>query len=296
VRKRGLKVIAQDVPVTGYVDYRDYLGELYKRAKESTSPYSYEAFAEDLGFGPINTFRLVITRQRLLSDKSAATVAKSLGLLKENRRYFLAMVRHINARSPKMKAAYFHKMLEAKQQSIVSHRDKEQMSFLSEWYHWVVLELLRLDGGVGDPQRLSEQLYPAIGADKIKRSLALLEALGLVKVDAATRRASVALDSPMLVPSDAAVGHLAMTRHHQSMLDQAKHALDTVPSEERDFNTVTIALSEANFAELMQRARDFCAAALELESRPQTRERVAQVNLNVFAMSRPWSRKSEGDQ
>src|SRR4051812_48079841 len=97
--RRTLQELAKQVPVTGYLDYRSYLQELYARAKAATSPYSYLQFAEDLGFSSNNMIRLVIAGQRRLADKSAQTIVKTLGLHHADRKYFLAMVKHATSRS-----------------------------------------------------------------------------------------------------------------------------------------------------------------------------------------------------
>src|SRR5689334_18718154 len=76
--RRTLQELAKQVPVTGYLDYRSYLQELYVRAKAATSPYSYLLFAADLGFSSNNMIRLVIAGERRLADKSAQTIVKAL--------------------------------------------------------------------------------------------------------------------------------------------------------------------------------------------------------------------------
>lgn len=289
---RLLQSILQDVPVTAFVDYRDFLAELYRRAREQqAASYSYESFAADLGFSATNVLRLVIMRKRALATSSAQTIVKALGLKHENRKYFMALVRHVNARSPKLREEFFKKMLEAKEASIVSHRDKDQLAFLSEWYHWVVLEMLRLRGAKADPQWLAEQLSLSVPADKIRRSLQLLEAIGLAVPDKAAGTMRVAEESPTLVPSDDTTARLAMTRHHQSMIENAKQALARLPSEQIEFNALTMCVSVEAFKEMQEKTKQFCAEMMAIEAREQTRECVAQLNLNLFTLTK-WKPRS----
>jgi len=285
-----LQTIARELQVTAYLDYRDFLEDLYCRAKERCTPYSYEAFAENLGFSATNVIRLVIVRQRQLSDKSAQTIVRALDLRRTARKYFLAMVRYGNARSTRLKGEHFQKMLAAKQESLISHREKDQLAFLSEWYHGVVLEMLRLDGGGVDPEWIATRLHPHVPSEKIRRSLALLESIGLIKADVPAGKMHVLQESPLLIAEDQAAGRLAMTRHHQATLDLAREALDRLPDGQREFDALTVTVSRAAFEEIKERIRQFCADVLAIESREQVRECVAQVNVNLFTLSK-WEKE-----
>jgi uncharacterized protein (TIGR02147 family) len=285
---KTLHKILNELQVTAYVDYRDFLAELYRRAKDQNGdePYSYETFASDLGFSATNVIRLVIMRKRILATSSALVIVKALGLKHENRRYFLAMVRHVNARSPKLREQCFRKMIEAKQASILSHRDKDQLSFLSDWYHWVALEMLRLQGARPDPDWLSDQMTISVPPEKLRRSLALLESIGLLACDKENGQLRVAQNSPMLVPADEVTAKLAMTQHHQSMIENAKQALVKLPDSQREYDSLTLSLSKESFKEISEKVRQFCTEVMAIESREQTRECVAQLNVNMFSLSK----------
>lgn len=271
--KRTLKCFAEGLTVTSYLDYRSYLQDLYERAKAATSPYSYLHFAEDLGFSPTNMIRLVIARKRLLADKSAATIVKTLSLRKTDRRYFLAMVKHSNARGPHSREKHFAEMLEAKQEAIAASPDSQRMIFFSEWYYPVVREMLRLETGSKDPAALSARLYPSVSAEKIKAAIELVAAV----TDA----------GPILLPEDATAGELAITQYHQAMLDVAKESVVKVPHADRDFNAVTLSVSAKTFQKIRELARAFCAAGMALESEPQPREHAIQLNLQLFKLTKP---------
>ena len=290
--KKELQSIINNMQVTAYSDYREFLADLYNRAREASSnSYSYENFAEDLGFSATNVLRLVISRKRTLAASSALTIVKALNLKYEHRRYFLAMVSYVNARSQTLREKYFKKMLQEKQASMVSHRDKDQLAFLSEWYHWVVLEMLRLQGANADPEWLAGQINFSVPADKIRRSLALLEAIGLTTKNQSTGATHVVDGSPMLVPSDDTTARLAMTQHHKSMIETSKEALVKLPAEQIEFNALTLSVSLDSFREMQERARKFCEDMMAIEAREQNRECVAQFNLNLFSLTK-WNGRS----
>lgn len=284
-----IKTLARTLTVTDYFDYRDYLRDLYERAKAAFRPYSYLRFAEDLGFSQINLLRLVIARQRLLSPKSAQTIVRTLELRKAARKYFLAMVNHVNARGGESRDHQFAKMVEAKQASVVSHRDKNQMAFFADWYHSVVSEMLRIPDLRKDPESLAAQVYPSLSADRIRESFALMESLGMIEI-APTGEARRAKDSPIVLPSDATAGHLAITKYHQEMIDAAKAAVAKVPHDEREFNAMTVTLSDAGFDRLRERIREVCAEVIAMDEAETKRERVFQLNMQLFALTKKRQR------
>lgn len=286
---KKLQTIARTLHVTAYHDYRDYLADLYERYKSESATYSYLVFAEDLGFSAINMLRLVISKQRLLSPKSAQTIVKNLNLRKAERKYFLAMVNHINARSQKLRDEYFRRMLDAKQESIVSHLDKNQMEYYASWQNAIVHEMLRLDGVDKTALGISAALEMPVSEDKVRRAMALLESIGLVAIDPATGVARRLKDSPMIMPSDATAGHLAIIQYHQGMIDLSREALAKVPAAQREFNALTLAVSVEGFQQVAAKLRDLCAELMTLENADQKREVVAQVNIQLFSLS-TWSK------
>lgn len=286
--QRILQAIAREIQVTSFLDYPDYLKELYSRAKAAISPYSYLAFAEDLGFSGTNVLRLVITRKRKLAPKSAQTIVRALDLRKEDRKYFLALVRHFNARGMDQRNEEFQKMLLAKQASVVSDEDRKQMEFYSEWYHPVVREMLRLDKSPATPENMAAMLHPTITLERLRQSLSLLESLGLIKVDRKSGRVQVVNESPMVLPEDATASHLSITKYHHAMIDAAKEAVTKVPWDQREFNTLTLNMSKDSFHELKRRIAEFCAEVMTLENAQQRRECVAQFNVQLFTLTK-WS-------
>lgn len=285
---KNLQAIAKEVPVTSFMDYRDYLQELYKRAKATISPYSYLAFAEDLGFAGTNVLRLVIARKRKLAPKSAATIVRALDLRKEDRKFFLALVKHFNARGLGQRNEEFQKMLLAKQASVVSDADRKQMAFYSEWHHPVVREMLRLSKAPEGLEAMAAILYPSITLEKLRQSLALLESLGIIKVDRKSGKVRVINESPMVLPEDATAGELSISKYHQAMIDTAKEAVTKVPWSQREIDSMTLNLSLESFGELKRRITSFCAEVMALESSEQRHECVAQFNVQFFTLTK-WS-------
>ena len=46
------KIIANQIKVTSYLTYEEFLEDFYQEAKKNIKPYSWLEFADDLGFQP----------------------------------------------------------------------------------------------------------------------------------------------------------------------------------------------------------------------------------------------------
>ncbi len=283
-----LTSIAANTPVTSYADYRDYLAELYRQVKAAVRPYSYLLFAADLGFAATNVLRLVIARQRTLTPKSARTIARVLGLAGDNRRYFLALVAFAHARGVQHRQRCFREVLAAKQAGQLPSGDQQRMAYFDDAMHTVLREMARLQQFHDDPAWVAEALYHGISPERAAKSLDLLTELGLLQRDGATGKRKVADAAPLHLPADATAGHLAVAQYHQTMLDLAKAALVEVPTARREFNALTVSLSPERFKQLRAMVRDFCAAAMAIDTEEQVRTLAVQINLQMFTLNKPF--------
>jgi uncharacterized protein (TIGR02147 family) len=288
-----LRQIAKELDVTSFLDCRAYLSELYGRMKaaKATPPsgagYSWLTFAEDLGFAPSNVIRLVAAGQRTLAPKSARQVATGLDLTRAARRYFLALAGHAAARTPKEREKYFAELLAAKAKHVATDgQEKERLAYFADWLNPVVREALRLEGGV-TPRLLAELVYSAPTEARVEGALALLEKLGLAARDAERADAWKAGDAAPVVLQLVKSSEIAARRFHQAMLELARDAVATVPAARREFDALTLNLSEASFKALKRKIRAFCAEIMALEAEAQPRDSVVQLNIQCFTVTKP---------
>jgi uncharacterized protein (TIGR02147 family) len=164
------------------------------------------------------------------------------------------------------------------------------MDYYKEWHHPVLRELVRLDDFVPDPEAIAARLYHDMTAEKVRRSLALLETLDLVAVDRETGRLHVR-DGNIVLATDEAAAQLVIARCHQAMIDAAKEAVAKVPDDQAEYNALTLSLSYDEFEELRGRIRSFCQEVMARDASQPRRECVAQLNVQLFSLTR-WKGRS----
>lgn len=290
--KRHITEIRDLVAVTGYLDYRGFLSALYEGIKAQVSPYSYLQFAADLGFSATNVLRLVIAGKRTLAPQSAQKIAKALDLKHHDRRYFLALVAFNNAKGAKLRQKRFEELLTVKHETLASEDDKRAVSYFSDWTHPVLREMMRLPGFRPEPEAIRALLYPELRIRKAEEALAFLESSSFaVRSEAGSLRLKD--DTPVTLPADQTAGHLSVLSFHEEMLDIAKECLSKVPPKRREYNALTLCVSYETLSLIKKRIRELCVEILQLEANdPKTRECVAQLNLQLFALTKPGSPES----
>ena len=85
---------------------------------------------------------------------------------------------------------------------------------------------------------------------------------------------------------DKTVGELASARFHEKMCDLAKESVTRIPAKEREMNVLTVALSEDNASKAALIMYEAAEKIFNLEQESQTADRVYQVNLQFFPLSK----------
>jgi uncharacterized protein (TIGR02147 family) len=272
------------IDVTQFTSYREFLKNLYDRIKTGRKSYSYIRFATDLGLSASNALWLVLTMRRDLSEASAQKIATSLEMPHESRKYFMLLVRHNNARDPGQREACMKELVVLKSQHFMDNgNDENTLEFFQEWYHPVLREMVALDDFKADPDWINERLFLRLLPKQIERSLALLQELKLIRYDE-TRQRYVSTGE-QIFPSRT-VGPLAAVRFHQKACENARESVTAVPSHRRDLNVMTLSISDEAAQKLKDIFHKACEEAMAMESQPQARTEVYQINVQLFALTR----------
>lgn len=96
-----------------------------------------------------------------------------------------------------------------------------------------------------------------------------------------------------MIGHEGPLGH-HLIEFHRSMLERASEALEIVPREEREFGALTLCISEVRYAELRQIIKQFrqeLHQRMESSVVAESAERVVQVNVHVFPLSKKLQRK-----
>lgn len=266
-----------------FASYREYLAQLYQELKTLDPSYSYNQFAEDLGFPPGNGVWLIITGRRKLSPMASKRIIEAMEWRLAHRRFFIALVKHNNASRLNDRDRYLQEMLAIKAEiSPDTGESSDVLTYFSEWYYPIIRELVGLQNFQSDPHWIAQKLFTKILPKQAEQALALLERLQLIRYDEVKGR-HVQTGGQIKLGGD--VRAHALVRYHEKMCDLAREAITRVPAEERDFNTLTLRLTEAKAQKVQSLLLDICKLVFEMESDEADPEaKVYQINTQIFPL------------
>jgi len=271
------------VVASKFLDYRDYLKALYVFLKAELRGYSYLRFAEDLGFSRTNVLHLIIQGRRPLTSKAAAKITAALGLLGMQKSYFATLVQYQNERDPRRREELFGALLEMKSKTLVSTAAKAQLEFFSEWFHPAIFEMTNMDEFRSDPKWIADHLQLRIRPEQVRKSLQLLEALGLIRFDAKAGRHYPTASG---VTTGDEIASVAVLRYHQKLIDMGKESLTMVDEAERDISAITICVSREQAAKIKAEIQTFRKRLMAMAEDSEDMEAVYQMNVQLFPLTK----------
>jgi uncharacterized protein (TIGR02147 family) len=228
---------------TAKASVQTVLREEFERRVYRHPRYSLRAFARDVGVSP-SRLSEVLNGQGTVSRRTAAIIAKALGLTGQDASYLAALADLENARSQTRR-----QVVEARLSTIRSQNEglvlrHDVFRVIADWYHSAILAYQSIDRRL-EPMSVARRLgiSTAVARDAIRR----LKKLGLLKSQANGYATDFSFFRTMPGnPSDAA-------RHASGqLLTKAREAIESEVVDRRAVETLIFATESSRFAEAKQ--------------------------------------------
>ena len=210
---------------------------------------------------------------------------RGCGLSEPEGRYFDALVRFNQAATHDAKGRHLQELLHLRQMRHAKPLAAAQYHLFSRWYYVVILELFRLDAaGTRDVEWLHRRVHPPIGLCELQAAVKDLVQLGLLRYD--DDKQLVRTEAMITTPDE--VQSVAITNFHIQMADLAARAVRQAPRMEREFSSLTIAISAKRYQmakrEIQAFRKRLHSILEQVDGEPK--EIVGQVNLQLFTLNR----------
>jgi uncharacterized protein (TIGR02147 family) len=269
-----------------YLDYRQYLQDYFQDKKQSLADWSYQRFAEQLGFKAKDFAYRVIKGQKNLSTDSILKMAHGLELDAVRTQYFDTLVKCNQSKHIEEKELYFGLLNTIKTQGRTTHPAQrlrqDQFQFYSKWYHSAIRSLIEMFGFKGNAKVLAASLLPRITAREAEASVALLEKLDLVQRD----RTGHFRVTQKTLTTGKDTRHILIPAYHKATIELSAKALEVTPVGERDMSNLTLGISEKTFHRFTEKLRQFRKELLEEAERDEAADRVYHLNLHLYPLSK----------
>lgn len=267
-----------------YMDYRLYLEDFlkFKRSQKlGIRKYSPSDFAAAADLKSPQYLKLVIERQRNLSEDGALKFCKALGLNKEESSEFVLLVMYNQATQPKERYDYLQKLSE--------HRAKNITNLKSP--HWLKVIIYSICEGLGGSYTIDDfktllgdkgkpaELQQCLEEMASEKAITVTEHDGKTYYEKSPGQNTLSNDIPIDV----------IKKIQADLLLLALESLFSDSPKDRDLGSFSIALTEKEFEETKFEIRKFRKSLLKnllMKRELGPGERVYQVQFQIFPVTK----------
>ena len=274
--------------VFAYLNYRDFLRDIYAEKKSKGKTFSYRYLASKTGLKSASFFTGVLQGKRNLSPHLVLKFAAAFKLNKQETAFFELLVSYNQAKTHEEKKHFFDRIICLKRPA-AKIVDADKYGFYEKWYYSAIREIAGVRPFRDDYVKLARSLTPAITAAEAKQAVELLEGLGFIIRDAAGyyQRKEATISTGQAWKS------LAIAHFQLESFELGKQAVDRFPRAERDMSTMTLSCSQATFEAIRERIGCMRQELAEMAKHDDAADRVLQCNFQVFPLCKPLPVETE---
>lgn len=266
-----------------YMDYRQYLKDRYAYEKALNKNFSYRYFARMAGLSSPGFLKMVMNRERNLTPTSINQFSKALKLTNKETDYFEALVLFNQAKTDKERDLYFERLTALKPRSKLTGLQNDQYEYFTKKYFVIIREMVSLPHFRENPAWIGKRLSPKLKPKEVEHALNVLLRLGLIKRNEAGKL--VPATASLTTPSE--VESMEIFNFHREMLNDAKEAMLSTPSEDRDITALTIPLTKKMLPEFKKRIQSFREEMIDLINKGNVNfDEVYQMNVQLFPVTK----------
>ncbi len=266
-----------------FTDFKAYLRRYFEEKKRSNPHFSYQLLARKAGFNNRGFVYNIIKGSKRISKSHCVKISLALGHDKNEADYFKNIVSSAQAKGDDERSFFLEKALRIKYGKSAEARllRKDQHEFYSKWYHSAVRSIIGMHPFKDEFEQLGRKLSPAITAVQAKKSVQLLDRLGLIVKgeDGAYRitgkNIRIGGEIPLTVKN----------RFHGECTELAKKAISAGSPETRSVISLTLGISRPTFEILRQEMEQFKNRIIELSADDEKADSVYQCQLIMFPLS-----------
>ncbi len=267
--------------IHAYLSYRSFLRDWFEAKKRADSRFSHRLFARRAEIRSPSLMKEIMDGKRDLTPANQDGVLRALGLDREERDLFLALVRLEQAETDAERNAAWEALSASRRFREAQRLADAAMRYLSRGHISAIRELALRDDFRPDPSWIAAELLPRITVTEARAALETLLELGLL-----VEEEGRVVPSQLSVATPHEVAGLAAHNYHRDMLARAAESIEAVPPEQRHLLGVTVAIPAAlvpllkiELDRMQERLLDLC------DRHAPHAEQVYQINLQLFPLS-----------
>lgn len=278
-------------PVIEYNNFRIFMRDFYTERKDR-SGFTWRDFAKSAGYSSPVFLKLVCDGRANLSEVGVERVAAAMGLVGVDLLYFRELVVFNQGKDSSEKKAAYKEMRRIASENSVTLVGEEQYDYYESWVNPVVRELApKMKGAT--PAKIASELEYGVDTDEIKKALALLQKVNLIKKD---ENGNYVQSAKSITTGNFEVASLSVREMHRQMGELALKSIDEVSMKERDISGMTLGVSEVAFHKIAQEIADFRRRVGAIVNEDNGNERVYRLNVQLFPLTKNFIGGGENEK
>jgi len=254
-------------------DFRSVLQqELLNRCRQNPA-YSLRSFARFLDIEPSALSKL-IRGKRSLTKKMFIRLAQQLGFGSKSIQTY--------SENYFKRPTHLRVVEESEEQILYKQLSADTFEFISDWYHYAILELIKIDGFQPNEKWVAQTLGISFG--EASAAVSRLQRLGFLEIN--KRGKWISKESHLTIQKSPHTT-AAQRKMQTQLLQKAQVALEQEPLAQRDQSTLTVAIDPKIMPEVSKKIKKFrhslCRFVEEKSKKPK---RVYNLNVSFYPVSK----------
>lgn len=282
------------INIFNFTDYRKYLSEYYIARKKAKPSFSYQFIANKAGFKDRGFLHSVIGGKKNLSKPSIIKISRAIGHNKNESDYFENLV-FLNQAIDLQERNYFYEKLASIRSnqgnlSKIQQLRKDQFELYSKWYHGAIRSIIDMYPFKDDYKWLAKKVFPSITPKQAKKSIQLLEQLGLIKRN---KDRTFQVTNKNITTGDE-VTNLALQNYHKATAELAADSISQLPKDKRNISGLTIGISQETYEQICTQIKEFRAKIVKIVDMDNKSDMVYRLTFQLFPLSS--NKKIKGEE
>lgn len=264
--------------VSQFMDYKQYLKSELKSRLQKNPNYSLRSFAQFLEVSPSHLSR-VINGQKKISATLASKLSLKLKHGSTDTQHFADLVHYELTDNDEIKSKLLEKISRRASKNAQKILTVENFKAVSEWYHFAIIGLTKLNGFQANSKWISQRL----GISELECEIALDRLFHLEMLKIEDGKVVENTEGKMSTVDD--IASLAIKKNHEQNIDKSKISLFKDPVDFREFNNCTVSIKKKDLPLIKKKIRKIFYDFMD-ELDTQGGDELYQLNLQFFQLTK----------
>lgn len=272
----------QTISVFQYASAKQFLLDSLDSKKKKNPQFSVRQWSKKMGLQSHTLLTLLLQGKRPLRVKHAKFLSVGLDLTPKENLFFQTLIQYESSQTIEEKELCRMWLAEQNPGQALSTRELDEFSVISDWIHMAILGASRLKDFDGKPETLKKRIGSKTSVHEIRSAMNRMTEMGLLE----KQTDGNLWPTYQRITNKDEVANAGVRKYHAQVMDLAKSALEDQSVEEREYQSLSIAIRKDDLElakEMIKKFRVQFVQTLGLQTREA--DELYQMNLQFFRLT-----------